>query len=171
MVDNNIRGRLTKKASRLLQQIADNILTTNPNAIFREGDSIMAFADYEIVKTDDQDYEIYRYDTLAVTFNSCRLALAWCIFDKYQKRVDANNLIFLEGQLTRKQSEMMHYRHYINSRKITQMQREITLDRLDIAKDQHQSLKKQIDKCLSVAKYCQQKGFDNETIRLRNTAN
>ena len=90
MVDNNIRGRVTEKASRLLQQIADDILNTNPNAIFRDGNSIMAFADYEIVKCEDSVYEIYKLDDYAVTFNSCRLALAWCIFDKYQQRLDAN---------------------------------------------------------------------------------
>ena len=170
MVGNNIRGRVTEKASRLLQQIADDILNTNPNAIFRDGNSIMAFADYEIVKCEDSVYEIYKLDDYAVTFNSCRLALAWCIFDKYQQRLDANNLILLESDLIRKQSEMMHYRHYINSRKITQIQREVTLDRLDLAKDQHHQLRKQIDKCINVAKYWQQKGFDNETIRPRITA-
>ena len=50
------------------------------------------------------------------------------------------------------------------------MQREITLNRLDVAKDQYQSLRKQINKSINVAKYWQQKGFDNETIRPRITA-
>ena len=37
-------------------------------------------------------------------------------------------------------------------------------------KSEDKPTKSQIDKCLSVAKYCQQKGFDNETIRPRITA-
>ena len=66
---------------------------------------------------------------------------------------------------------MMHYRHFINSVKITETQREITIDRLDDTKDRYRSLQKQIDKCINVAKYCQQKGFDNETIRPGIVAN
>ena len=170
MVSDNLRSRVTEKASRLLQKIADNILNTNPNAIFRDGNSIMAFAEYEIVKVNIDEYEIYKDEHLVITCSSCRIALAWCIFDKYNQVTDANNLLYLENQLTGKQSEMMHYRHFINSRKITPVQRDITLNRLDVAKDQYQSLRKQINKSINVAKYWQQKGFDNETIRPRITA-
>ena len=47
MVSGNLRSRVTDKASRLLQKIADELLNSNPNAIFRDGDSIMAFAEEE----------------------------------------------------------------------------------------------------------------------------
>ena len=62
MVSNNLRGRVTDKASRLLNKIADELLNSNPNAIFRNGDSIMAFADYEIVRESADEYSIYRND-------------------------------------------------------------------------------------------------------------
>ena len=170
MVGNNIRGQLkAKQASNFLQKIADDILATNPNAIFRNDDTIFAFADYEIIKFSDE-YEIWKQDNYVASCGSCRIALAWCIFDKYNQVTDATNLLHLENQLTGKQSEMMHYRHFINSRKITPVQREITLNRLDVAKDQYQLLRKQINKSINVAKYWQQKGFDNETIRPRITA-
>ena len=60
MVSDNLRSRVTEKASRLLNKIADELLNSNPNAIFRNGDSIMAFAEYEIEKVTPQEYKIYK---------------------------------------------------------------------------------------------------------------
>ena len=171
MVSDNLRSRVTDKASRLLQKIADNILNTNPNAIFRDGNSIMAFAEYEIVKVNIDEYKIYKDEYLVITCSSCRIALSYCILDKYKKPMDAKHLVDLEERLLTRQQEMMHYRHFVNSDKIDDVRREVALHRLDTAKYQYQSLQEQLTKSINVAKYCQQKGFDNETIRLRNTAN
>ena len=62
MASDNLRSRVTEKASRLLNKIADELLNSNPNAIFRNGNSIMAFADYEIVKESQDEYSIYKDD-------------------------------------------------------------------------------------------------------------
>ena len=70
MVGNNIRGQLkAKQASNFLQKIADDILATNPNAIFRNGDSIMAFGEYEIEKVSSNEYKIYKKDIFVLTCN------------------------------------------------------------------------------------------------------
>jgi hypothetical protein len=58
MASDNLRSRVTEKASRLLNKIADELLNSNPNAIFINGDSIFAFADYEIVKESQNEYSI-----------------------------------------------------------------------------------------------------------------
>ena len=164
MVSDNLRSRVTDKASRLLHRIADELLNTNPNAIFRDGNSIMAFAEYEIEKVSTDEYQV-------ITCSSCRIALSYCILDKYKKPVDAQHLVELEEKLLTRQQEMMHYRHFVNSDKIDDMRREVALHRLDTAKYQYHQIQEQLTKSINVAKYCQQKGFDNETIRLRNTAN
>ena len=171
MVSTNIRDRLVTRAVNLLTDIIKENLLENSNAIRRNGDSISAFKYYRIVKTENHSYSIYKNDELTTIVGSSRIALAWCIYDKHKKSIDAYQLIKLENELVRRQSEMMHYRHFINSVKITETQREITIDRLDDTKDRYRSLQKQIDKCINVAKYCQQKGFDNETIRPGIVAN
>jgi len=164
MVSDNLRSRVTEKASRLLQKIADNILNTNPNAIFRDGNSIMAFAEYEIVKVNIDEYKIYKDEYLVITCSSCRIALSYCILDKYKKPMDAKHLVDLEEKLLTRQQEMMHYRHFVNSDKIDDMRREVALHRLDSAKHEYHMIQKQLTKSINVAKYCQQKGFDNEII-------
>ena len=171
MVSDNLRSRVTEKASRLLQKIADNILNTNPNAIFRDGNSIMAFAEYEIVKVNIDEYEIYKDEHLVITCSSCRIALSYCILDKYKKPMDAKHLVDLEERLLTRQQEMMHYRHFVTSPNTDEFHREVVITRLDTAKHEYHMIQKQLTKSINVAKYCQQKGFDNETIRLRNTAN
>jgi hypothetical protein len=164
MASDNLRSRVTEKASRLLNKIADELLNSNPNAIFRNGDSIMAFADYEIVKESSDEYSIYRDDFLIETCSSCRIALSYCILDKNKMLLDAKNLVVLEDKLLGRQSEMMHYRHVITSPNTDDFRKEVVLHRLDSAKYEYQVIQKQLTKSINVAKYCQQKGFDNEII-------
>tara|TARA_Y100000389_G_scaffold97074_1_gene93851 strand:+ start:211 stop:726 length:516 start_codon:yes stop_codon:yes gene_type:complete len=171
MVSDNLRGRVTEKASRLLNKIADELLNTNPNAIFRDGDSIMAFADYEIVRESANEYSIYRNDYLVETCSTCRIALSFCILDKNKMQLDAKHIVALERKLLGRQNEMMHYRHIASSSKVDDRRREVSIIRLDSAKHEYHLIQKQLTKSINVAKYCQQKGFDNETIRLRNTTN
>ena len=171
MVSDNLRSRVTEKASRLLHRIADELLNSNPNAIFRDGDSIMAFADYEIVRESANEYSIYRNDYLVETCSSCRIALSFCILDKNKMQMDAKHLVALENKLLGRQQEMMHYRHVITSPHTDEFRREVVITRLDSAKHDYHMIQKQLTKSINVAKYCQQKGFDNETIRLRNTTN
>jgi len=171
MVSDNLRSRVTEKASRLLHRIADELLNTNPNAIFRDGDSIMAFADYEIVRESATEYSIYRNDYLVETCSSCRIALSFCILDKNKMQMDAKHLVALENKLLGRQQEMMHYRHVITSPNTDEFRRNVVITRLDSAKHDYHMIQKQLTKSINVAKYCQQKGFDNETIRLRNTTN
>jgi len=164
MVSDNLRGRVTEKASRLLNKIADELLNSNPNAIFRNGDSIMAFADYEIVRESATEYSIYRNDYLVETCSTCRIALTYCILDKNKRPVDAKHLVALEDKLLGRQNEMMHYRHVITSPNTDDFRREVVLHRLDSAKHEYHIIQKQLTKSINVAKYCQQKGFENETI-------
>ena len=86
-------------------------------------------------------------------------------------RQDAKNLVALENKIINRQNEMMHYRHVASSPKVDEFRREVVITRLDSAKAEYQNLQQQLTKSINVAKYCQQKGFDNETIRLRNTTN
>ena len=164
MVSDNLRGRVTEKASRLLNKIADELLNTNPNAIFRDGDSIMAFADYEIVRESANEYSIYRNDYLVETCSSCRIALSFCILDKNKMQLDAKHLVALEQKLLGRQNEMMHYRHVITSPRTDDFRKEVVLHRLSSAKYEYNIIQQQLTKSINVAKYCQQKGFDNEII-------
>ena len=164
MASDNLRSRVTEKASRLLNKIADELLNSNPNAIFRNGDSIFAFAEYEIVKESPEHYSVYKNDMHVIECSSCRTALSYCILDKNKKYNEAKHLVALEDKLVGRQNEMMHYRHVITSPKTDLFRKEVVLHRLSSAKYEYNLIQKQLTKTINVAKYCQQKGFDNEII-------
>ena len=78
--------------------------------------------------------------------------------------MDAKHLVALEDKLLGRQQEMMHYRHVITSPNTDDFRREVVLTRLDTAKYEYHHIQEQLTKSINVAKYCQQKGFDNEII-------
>ena len=164
MVGDHLRSRVTEKAQKLLNKIADELLNSNPNAIFRNGDSIMAFGEYEIEKVSSNEYKIYKKDIFVLTCNSVRIALSYCILDKNKMSTDAKHLVALEEKLLQRQNEMMHYRHFITSPHTDNFRKEVVLHRLSSAKYEYNIIQKQLTKSINVAKYCQQKGFDNEII-------
>ena len=164
MVSDNLRSRVTEKASRLLNKIADELLNSNPNAIFRHGNSIMAFAEYEIEKVTPQEYKIYKNEVYVTSCTTIRIALSYCILDKNKMQMDAKHLVALEDKLFHRQNEMMHYRHVITSKHTDDFRKEVGLHRLSSAKYEYNIIQKQLTKTINVAKYCQQKGFDNEVI-------
>jgi hypothetical protein len=77
---------------------------------------------------------------------------------------DAKHLVALEEKLLQRQNEMMHYRHFITSPRTDNFRKEVVLHRLSSAKYEYNIIQKQLTKSINVAKYCQQKGFDNEII-------
>ena len=78
--------------------------------------------------------------------------------------MDAKHLVALEEKLLGRQNEMMHYRHVASSAKVDDFRREVVLTRLQSAKHEYHIIQKQLTKSINVAKYWQQKGFENETI-------
>ena len=164
MVGDHLRSRVTEKAQKLLNKIADELLNSNPNAIFRNGNSIMAFAEYEIEKVTTDEYKIYKNEVYVTSCNTIRIALSYCILDKNKMQRDAKHLVALEDKLLHRQNEMMHYRHVITSPRTDNFRKEVVLHRLSSAKHEYNIIQKQLTKSINVAKYCQQKGFENEII-------
>ena len=83
---------------------------------------------------------------------------------KNKMQMDAKHLVALEDKLFHRQNEMMHYRHVITSKHTDDFRKEVGLHRLSSAKYEYNIIQKQLTKTINVAKYCQQKGFDNEVI-------
>ena len=74
-------------------------------------------------------------------------------------------LIDCDKQLGYKQMEIIHYVNCIKS-STDIFQKDVLFDRLYNSKSQAVAIKKQLNKCVNLAKYWQQKGFENETSRL-----
>ena len=153
-----------KKAADALARLAQKHLIDNPNAIIDAGNSISVFGEYTIVKH-SEECVVYKNKVEQVVLNNTKNALSWCIFDKYKIHNLKHSIMECDRQLGYRKMEILHYVNCIKN-SADEFQKGILFDRLYNSRSQAVGIKKQLDKCVNLAKYCQQKGFENETSRL-----
>ena len=154
--------KVNSKAEQVLEQIAREHLMGN-NAIVFMDDEITAFGRYKI-KCNKSSYRVYRYSQLAAEPRSSRVAISWCIADKYNQTRLARELLTLENELERREIEISHYKSFLKRTK-DQQKKLVIMDRLQESIMRSRQVKDQLNKCINSAKYWQQKGFENETVR------
>jgi hypothetical protein len=148
----------------MLERLTRDHLLNNPNAILRMNNVIRAFGKYTITKT-ARSCQVYRSATLAAEPSSNRVALCWCVADKYGKDTLAKQLLTLDQEIERRQNEISHYRYILE---ISQdfARKYVVSDRLYESQARLKYAQEQLDKCVNQAKYWQQKGFKDETSRI-----
>jgi hypothetical protein len=157
-----------KEFERALQQEFRDLL---PNTIFKDDDgSYSVFGKYRITPA-NPGYRVYCSATEVGIFNSTKSALSWCIADKHQAYNTARNILELDiklGAMTRdiavrtaiaEQSTQWIFRDTIGTKLETKLIRK-------------KKVESELTKCVNWAKYIQQRGFNNETVRTgRNPSN
>jgi hypothetical protein len=168
MANNTLRNKIKHQeqlAEAMLEKIAKEHLIGNPNAIMRVDETVVAFGRYAITKGPN-GYQVNRGVTPAVNTLTSRVALSWCIADKYGKNQLCHDLIALDHEIARIQQDINIYKYHLN--KTTTFERHLIVnDRLTESLARLKYKKDQLDKCLNSAKYWQEKGFNDETARLR----
>ena len=164
MASRKLRSINKAKAAKALAKLAQDHLVDNPNAVIDTGNSINVFGTYTIIKQ-QEEFAVYKNLVEQIVLGSTKHALSWCIFDKYRLIESKKQIVEFDKQFNYRQMEILHFVNCIkNSR--DSFQKNILFDRLYNSKSQALLLKKQLNKCINLAKYWQQKGFENETSRL-----
>jgi hypothetical protein len=148
----------------MLERLTRDHLLNNPNAIIRLDDTVRAFGKYTITKN-NQSFQVYRSATLAAEPSSSKVAISWCVADKYGKDSLARDLISFDQEVERRSDEIMYYRNTL-AHSEDSVQRFIAADRLNESQVRLKHAQEQLDKCVNLAKYWQQKGFNDETARI-----
>lgn len=148
----------------MLERIAREQYLDNPNAIFQEGDDIWAFGRYLIHPAGD-GYQIFRGATLAAQTGSSRVAISWCVADKLNRFQITQEMLWADQEVLWRQQEIQGYRHTLD-RTQDSVKKFVVQDRMADAQIKLRYARERLDKCLNLAKYWQQKGFNNETSRL-----
>jgi hypothetical protein len=132
-----------------------------------------------IWENDNGIYEVfghYRIEPVATGFGvSCgatdigvfattRTALSWCIADKHRAYNTAREILTLDNKLTSTTNDI-NARAAVGDRSQNPVLRETILTKLESKIIHKKQLENQLTKCVNWAKYCQQRGFDNETAR------
>ena len=162
MVSGSLRTKVNAQAEKVLERIAREHLMGN-NAIVFMDNEITAFGRYTI-RREKSCYRVYRHQQLAAEPLSSRVAISWCVADKYNQTRLAKELINLETELERRENEITHFKSFLKRTK-DQQKKLVIMDRLHESIMRSRQVKDQLNKCINSAKYWQQKGFENETVR------
>lgn len=161
----SIRPKISEhQAQLMLERIAKDHLLNNSNAIIRVDSAVHAFGRYTIVRT-ARSFQVYRSATLAVEPSSSKVAISWCVADKYGKDSLAQELILYDQEVERRSDEIMYYRNTLAHGQDA-VQRFVAADRLNESQVRLKHAQEQLDKCVNLAKYWQLKGFKDETARI-----
>jgi hypothetical protein len=151
--------RLVENDQDLLQQ----------NMILHDGDHYQVFGRFTITVGENDCATVTYAQGDALIFSSARVALSWCIARKYQQSELAQTIqqLDLEQQRVRDNMEFSQelYRRFRDDG------RRVTLRaKIDAQQGRLAAIRERLSKCVSRAKYCQIRGFNDEIARTRRPA-
>jgi hypothetical protein len=127
------------------------------------GTNYLVFGKYEITQTPG-GFLVSDWHSPLHCFSAKRIALSWCIADKYQRYNLSNNIVILDRRqqvlktdifCSRKTAEVSGHESFY----------EIVNTKMQPKIDMLESVTAELEKCVNSAKYLQIRGFHNETAR------
>jgi hypothetical protein len=154
--------------ARLEKIVEQDLPDLEKMAILPHGAGYTAFGVYDI-QPHDGLYSVSRRGNELGVFGSLRTALSWCIFDKNHQINKAMTLAQLDHKKIMLDNDIAVRRGTAN--RITDSSRQQAADtKVRHRMYQLDSVKMNLDKYISLAKYWQTRGFNNETARTGRTA-
>ena len=136
-----------------------------PQVIWQNDDGVYEVFDrYKIYPT-SVGFVVFCMATEVGTFSSTRSALSWCIADKNKAYNTARELLTIDNKLASLTADIAT-RAALGDRSRNPALKETILTKLESKIIQKKLLENQLAKCVSWAKYVQQRGFEDETQRI-----
>jgi hypothetical protein len=152
------------KDQELEAWVRNELRTIMPNFIWRNDDGeYELFGKYRIVPT-RPGYTVYCHANAVGDFSSTKTAVSWCVADKYRNYNLAREIYNTDLRLTAVGNDVFVRAGVANRSKRADFRESIDI-KLESKIIRRKELEKQLDKCINLAKYLQQRGFDNETAR------
>ena len=152
---------------RVLRQEIKDIL---PNTIWQNEDGIYSVFGHYRIQPERPGYRVFCGATEVGVFNTTRTALSWCIADKNKSYNTARELLTVDTKLTALTQDI-NARAAVGDRSKDPALRETILTKLETKIIRKKQVENELAKCVNWAKYIQQRGFNNETVRTgRNAA-
>ena len=152
-----------------LQSLFENDLEIlERNAIFRDQDRYSVFGRYDIQVSPDR-VQVSQDQQPVADFSDLRTAMSWCIAKKYHQAELAQDLVKLDREHDRLQQDLDFTRELL-SRIQDRDRRFVVSTKIDHHRARLHHIKDRLSKCISRAKYCQIRGFNDEIARTRRPA-
>jgi hypothetical protein len=145
--------QLVNFAKLELQNLSDDL-------ILRTQRGYQAFKAYDIT-CENHVYTVYKHGDQQAQFGSTKSALAYCIADKNRNFNLAREIQQLDQQLVN-YDKSIQPRQNLEQRSKGQ-RAEILKSKIQHRKQQRYIVKRELEKCVNLAKYLQLRGFQNDT--------
>jgi hypothetical protein len=152
------------KDQELEAWVRNELRTIMPNFIWRnDAGEYELFGKYRIVPT-RPGYTVYCHANAVGEFSSTKTAVSWCVADKYRDYNLAREIYNTDSRLTAVSNDVFVRAGVANRSKRADFRESIDI-KLESKIIRRKELENQLTKCVNLAKYLQQRGFDNETAR------
>jgi hypothetical protein len=158
----------TKALEKLESIVKPDLDLINENFIIKVDGKYQLFERYEVIPK-KYSAEVKRFGNDMGSFSSTRSAVSWCIADKYNQLVLADDIQRLDQQRARIRTDVDAQEQILKKIR-DKNHREILRLKLDTKKIILKDTEGRLDKCIGVAKYWQIRGFNNEIERTRRPA-
>ena len=135
-----------------------------PNVILQNDNGVYEVFDRYKIQPEAQGFRVFCSATDVGVFTTTRTALSWCIADKNRAYNTARELLTTDNKLAALTADIAT-RAAIGDCTRDPGLREIILTKLESKIIHKKHLENQLTKCVNWAKYCQQRGFEDETAR------
>ena len=127
--------------------------------------------DRYVITPEKHGFRVHCSATDVGLFSTTKTALSWCIADKYTHHNLARDILTLDNKLSSLTSDIST-RANLADRSKQPLFRETIETKLETKIIRKKQVEQELTKCVNYAKYCQQRGFNNETVRTgRNPSN
>jgi hypothetical protein len=150
------------EVTRLLRQEFPEIL---PNAIWKNEDGTYSVFGKYLICPESGGYRVFCSATDVGIFSTTKTALSWCIADKVKAYNTARELLEIDQKLSNISNDIA-VRAALADRSRHWEFRDNVGFKLESKIIKKKQLENRLAKCVNWAKYCQQRGFNNETQRI-----
>ena len=149
--------------SKLEKLISSDLKDLELNSIIPDGAGVLAFGKYSI-QPNDHEFVCVKESIKVGTFTSRKVALSWCIADKYRQHSLSHQIQELDKKRSALSSDIDVRSRIANRSKDASLYNCVE-NKLESKREKLLRLNLELDKCINLAKYWQIRGFNNEISR------
>jgi hypothetical protein len=154
------------KKEQKLERFAEREFKRNMHTLIIEDEEggYIAFGRYRLIPRGHQFDVFTSSEDLIGSFSNKRIAMSWCVADKYNQLNLAHNIKNLDVKKQSMEADLYVTRSQAD-RTRNEGFAEVVLTKLQPKVERLSWLNNELEKCLNSAKYLQLRGFQNETAR------
>lgn len=143
--------------------VTDTLKKHQDNVIIKTKDDFKVFKDFTISRLNGY-YQVYRQGEFVHEFATGQNAIAYCVLAKYNKNIEAQNIVQNDNKIASLKTEIRIQEH-ITETTDDELRRDLMWTKMSNNEHKLESAEFKLQDMIDLAKYCQAKGFRDETSR------